>query len=240
MDRVVTDILGPLPVSDRGNKYILLVGDQFTKWMEAYPIPDQTAETVAHKIVYEFISRFGAPLDIHSDQGRNYESNIFQQVCKLLQIHRTRTSPYHPSSNGQAERFNQVIVNMIAAYVDDNQRNWDSHLHLLTSAYRSCQHETTGYTPNIMLMFGREIHVPIDLVLGGPPQEEHLPDESEYVSSLRERIKTIHQLVRDHLNKAAERQKKDHDPRIAQNNYKVGDLLYMRDSTRTPGLSPKL
>ena len=66
MDRVVTDILGPLPVTDNGNKYILLVMDQFSKWVEAYPIPDSTAETVANEIVYEFVSRFGCPLDLHS------------------------------------------------------------------------------------------------------------------------------------------------------------------------------
>ena len=103
MDRLVTDILGPLPETTRGNKYILLVGDQFTKWMEAYPIPAQTAETVARRLVYDFISRFGAPLDIHSDQGRTYmyESKLFEQVCKLHEIHKMRTSPYHPSSIGQ-------------------------------------------------------------------------------------------------------------------------------------------
>ena len=123
MDRLVTDILGPLPISEQGNRYILLVGDQFSKWMEAYAIHDQTAETVAHKIVYEFISRFGTPLDLHSDQGRNYESNLFRSVCKLLEINKTRTSPYHPSAKGQAEKFNQVLVDMISAYVDDNQRN---------------------------------------------------------------------------------------------------------------------
>ena len=239
MDRLVTDILGPLPVTDRGNKYILLVGDQFTRWMEAYPIPDQTAETVAHKVVYEFISRYGAPLDIHSDQGRTYESQLFQQVCKLLEIHKTRTSPYHPSSNGQAERFNQVLVNMISAYIDDNQRNWDIHLPLLTSAYRSCQHETTGYTPN-MLMFGRETHTPIELVLGGPATDQGPQNECAYVTSLREQMKTIHQLVRQHLGKSATRQKRDHDTRVVQNNYAVGDLVYMRDSTKTVGLSPKL
>lgn len=239
MDRLVTDILGPLPVTARGNKYILLVGDHFTKWMEAYPIPDQTAETVAHRVVYDFISRFGVPLDIHSDQGRTYESNLFQQVCKLLDIHKTRTSPYHPSSNGQAERFNQVLVNMIAAYVDDDQRNWDVHLPLLTSAYRSSQHETTGYTPN-MLMFGRETHAPIDLILGGPLEDEAPKNECDYVISLRERMETIHRLVREHLGKSAQRQKRDHDPRVAHQNYKVGDLVYMRDSTKTPGLSPKL
>ena len=239
MDRLVTDILGPLPVTERGNKYILLVGDHFTRWMEAYPIPDQTAETVAHRVVYDFISRFGAPLDIHSDQGRTYESNLFKQVCKLLDIHKTRTTPYHPSSNGQAERFNQVLVNMIAAYVDEDQRNWDAHLPLLTSAYRSCEHETTGYTPN-MLMLGRETHAPINLLLGCSTTDEDQVDECDYVSSLRERMTTIHHLTRKHLGKSAIRQKRDHDPRVAHHNYAIGDLVYVRDSTKTPGLSPKL
>ena len=239
MDRLVTDILGPFPISDNGNKYILLVGDQFTKWMEAYAIPDQKAETVAHKIVYEYISRFGPPLDIHSDQGRTYESHLMQEVCKLLEIHKTRTSPYHPSANGQAERFNQVLVDMIAAYVDHDQCNWDIHLPLLTSAYRSCQHETTGYSPN-MLMLGRETHQPIAIVLGGPVTENPPQDECQYVISLRERLETVHHLVRKHLGKSAERQRKDHDPRVSYRNYQIGDLVYTRDSTKTPGLSPKL
>ncbi len=81
MDRVATDILGPFPQSDQGNRYVLLVGDYFTRWVEAYPIPNFTAETVASKIVYEFIARFGSPLELHSDQGQNYESVLFQQVC---------------------------------------------------------------------------------------------------------------------------------------------------------------
>ena len=80
MDRIATDILGPFPESVNGNKYILVIMDQFTKFVEAYAIPNQTAEVVAHKIVYEFISRYGVPLEIHSDQGSCYQSNLFQEV----------------------------------------------------------------------------------------------------------------------------------------------------------------
>ena len=77
MDRWATDITGPFPTTSRGNKYILVVTDTFSKWSEAYPIPDQTAPTCAQYLLNEMIARFGCPLDIHSDQGRNYESNIF-------------------------------------------------------------------------------------------------------------------------------------------------------------------
>ena len=106
MDRLCSDILGPFPISERGNRFVLVVMDCFSKWVEAYAIPDLTAETVARKIVNEFISRFGNPLEFHTDQGRNYESNLFQEMCRLLEIHKTWTTPYHPSSNGSVERFN--------------------------------------------------------------------------------------------------------------------------------------
>ena len=78
--------------------------DQFTKWLEAYPLPDQTAVTVARAVVDNFISRFGCPMVIHTDQGRNFESDLFKAVCTLLEISKTRTTPTHPCSNGQVER----------------------------------------------------------------------------------------------------------------------------------------
>ena len=96
MERVALDVVGPLPETERGNKYILVVGDYFTKWMEAYPIPDQTVVTVADKLVNEFVCRFGVPTVLHSDQGRNFESCVFQEMCRVLGIHKTRTTPYNP------------------------------------------------------------------------------------------------------------------------------------------------
>ena len=81
------DITGPFPTSDSGSKYILVVQDQFSKWVEAYAIKDQSAETVARVLVHEFFSRFGVPLELHLDQGSNYDSHLFKEVCKLLEIH---------------------------------------------------------------------------------------------------------------------------------------------------------
>ena len=78
MERIAIDIMGPLPVAQDGDKYIIVVADYFTKWTEAYAIPDQTAETVAAVLVEEFICRFGTPVQIHTDQGRNFESNLFK------------------------------------------------------------------------------------------------------------------------------------------------------------------
>jgi hypothetical protein len=84
--RVAMDILGPLPLTDRGNKYILVLGDYFTKWVESYPIPNMEAKTIANVFVSHFVSRFGAPDVLHTDQGRNFESALFKEVCLLLGV----------------------------------------------------------------------------------------------------------------------------------------------------------
>lgn len=136
LGRLHLDILGPFPTSNSGNKYILVIIDQFSRWVEAFPVPDQGAETTTRRHVYDFIARFGAPLELHTDQGRNFESCFFKSVCKLLQVTKTRTTPYHPASNGQVERFNRTLLQMIRCYVDQNQKNWDEQLSFLASAYR--------------------------------------------------------------------------------------------------------
>lgn len=104
LERVAIDILGPLPVTEDGNKYILVAMDYFTRWLEAYPLLNQKAETVAKVLVEQFVSRFGAPIELHSDQGRNFESKVFSEICKLLGIKKTRTTPLHPQSDGMVQR----------------------------------------------------------------------------------------------------------------------------------------
>ena len=118
MELVAMDILGPLPETAAGNSYILVVGDYFTKWMEAYPIPNQEATTIASKLVNEFICRFSVPRQLHSDQGAQFESKVITEICKLLHIDKTRTTPYHPQSDGLIERFNRILIQMLATCAD--------------------------------------------------------------------------------------------------------------------------
>jgi hypothetical protein len=108
-DRIGLDIIGPLPQTKRRNKYLLVFGDYFTRLKEAYPIPQQNAELIADKPVNEFISRFGVPLEIHTAQGRNFDGKLFAEICKLLETTKTRTTVYHPASNGMIERFNRTV-----------------------------------------------------------------------------------------------------------------------------------
>ena len=108
-EKISWDIMGPLPVTHSGNKYILVITDLFTKWVEAFPLKETSSVTLARVLVDEVICRFGVPNNIHSDQGANFCSEVIDTMCKMLNIERTQTSAYHPQGNGQVERFNRTI-----------------------------------------------------------------------------------------------------------------------------------
>ena len=105
MDRIQIDLLGPLPESTSRNKYVLVIIDQFSKWVQAYALPHQGSELVAEKLVKEFIAVFVVSLELHSDQGSSFQSELFKELCRPLQILQTKATPYHPTSNGQVERL---------------------------------------------------------------------------------------------------------------------------------------
>ena len=128
MERIALDVLGPLTLTEQGNKYILVVADYFSKWTEAFPMPDQESSTVADFLVKEVISPFGVPLLIHSDQGRNFESALFSEICHMLGMKKTRTTPYHPQSDGMVERFNRTLPDQLAKFADYHQTDWDQHI----------------------------------------------------------------------------------------------------------------
>ena len=154
MDRICTNILGPLPETNNGAKYVLCVQDSFTKYVECYAIPDQRysipdqrSSTVVDKLVFEFYSRYGCSPDLHSDRAANYQSELLREVCRLLEIKQTRTSEFRLMANGMIERFNSTLLNMISAYVDGNQKDWDRYLPLLTMAFNSTVHASTRFIP---------------------------------------------------------------------------------------------
>ena len=133
-----------------------MVTDHFTKWVEIFAVPDQTAVTTANVILNEVIARYGSPLSIHSDLGSNYESQIFKELCKLMEIRKTGTSVRNPKGNRQVEKFNRTLVCMIKAYLKGEQENWDLNLGCLAVAFRATPSASKKFTPN-MLMLGREV-----------------------------------------------------------------------------------
>ena len=162
---VAVDIVGPLTPSKTENTYILVASDYFTRWVEAYAIPNQEAVTVANKLVDEFFCRFSVPEQLHSDQGRQFEANVMQEVCRLLQIDKTRTTPYHPQSDGLVERFNRTMLAMLASTVEEDPSNWEQHLRKVCMAYNTSVQPSTVYTP-FYLMFGRLARLPVDIMYG--------------------------------------------------------------------------
>ena len=243
MERVALDIVGPLPETERGNKYLLVVGDYFSKWVEVYPIPDQTAKTVAEKFVQEFVCRFGVPQVLHSDQGRNFESQVFAEMCSILGIDKTRTTPYNPKSDGFVERFNRTLISMVSMMIDPTrrQRDWDEKVPLALFGYRSSPQESTGETPN-MLMLGREVCLPIDLTMETAKEDEEIDPvmKTDYALALRERMGTAHQRARRNLAKAARHQKRTYDRRAEKDGLQVGKFVWCFNPAKTKGLTPKL
>ncbi|CAI8036691.1 Retrovirus-related Pol polyprotein from transposon 412 [Geodia barretti] len=131
----------------------------FTKWAEAYAIPNQEATTIANKLVNEMLLRFSPPEQLHSDQGRQFESTLIAEICKCLGIHKTQTTPYHPQSDGLVERFNRTLLNMLATAMAGHPGTWEDHTQKVLLAYNTSTQSTTGFSP-FFLMFSREARLP--------------------------------------------------------------------------------
>ena len=148
-----------------GLEDVLIITDIFTKYTIAVPTRDQKATTVVQALHKHWIVYFGAPMRIHSDQGRNFESQLVRGLCQLYDIDKSRTTPYHPQGNAQCERFNRTLIALLSTLEPDAKRNWPSYLPEATFAYNTTPHSTTGLSP-YMLMFGREPRTPLDVVVG--------------------------------------------------------------------------
>jgi len=210
-DRIALDILDTHRPTVAGNRYILVVSDYFTKWTDAFPLRRHTARLVAKLVVNRWFLYHGTPKQIHSDQGAEFESRLFRQLANMLGSTKVRTSPYRPQSDGQVERMNRTILNMLSAFVSDRINDWDEHLGFALSAYRSSVHASTGCTPFAMV-YGREQNLPVDLMY--PTAAETGPQPQcgpEYVEWVRRALAASHNFARAHLDKAAVRQKRGYD-----------------------------
>jgi hypothetical protein len=145
----------PFPQSDQGNPYLLIAMDYFTKWPEAYTIPNQEASTVAEALVTNSFCRFGIPQELHSDQGRNFESRLLQEVLQCLRVSMTHTVPLHPQSDGMVERYIKTVKEHLRKVVASHQSDWDEKLPLFLLAYRVSTHDSTGSTPASQVFWAR-------------------------------------------------------------------------------------
>ena len=233
------DLLGPLPRSDSGNAWVMVVGDYCSKWMEAYPLPDARAVTVADKFVKEFVCRFGVPLELHSDQGTNFESAVFAEMCRVLGISKTRTTAYNPKSDGMVERYNKTMVNMVAMMIEPKrqQGDWDECPPYASFAYRCTPQESTGESPN-MMMLGREVRLPVDLMVECPSVED--TTRTDYAEALRHNLQEAHTRARECLRQSARRQKRNYDRKVHGQGLKEGQFVWLFNKLKKKGRSSKL
>jgi len=236
-ERVALDIAGPFPESNCGNKYVLVVMDYFSKWPEVYAIPNQEAKTIADVFINNWICRFGVPMELHSDQGRNFESMIFKEVCEKLGIKKTRTTPLHPQSDGMVERFNRTLEEHLKKVVDKNQKDWDEHIALFLMAYRSSIHDTTSTTP-AKAVFGCDLRLPADLKFGIRPEEAL--NEEDFVSRQRRKLAEIHNDIRIRSKMQSDKMKARYDVRINSSGFQEGNLVLLYNPQKRKKLCPKL
>lgn len=235
-ERIGMDILGPFPRTKRGNRYVLVVADYFTKWPEVVAIPNQEAQTVAAALVEQVICRHGVPYEVHTDQGRNFESRLLQEVINLLGMRRTRSTPLHPQSGGLVERLNRTLTKFLAVFVNKKQDDWDDKLPLFMLAYRSAPHNTTGFSP-AQLVFGRNLHLPEELFRTAPKEPQQT---THYAFKLRQDLKEVRDLACETMEIQMRRQKERFDRKAKQPPFDEGDWVWVHDPKRTVGRCPKL
>ncbi|XP_076144034.1 uncharacterized protein LOC143126003 isoform X2 [Alosa pseudoharengus] len=194
---------------------------------EVIPTRDQRASTVASVLIKEWFYRFGVPARLHSDQGRCFESAIVHQLCALYNIQKTRTTPYHPQGNGQCERFNRTMHNLLRTLSAEQKSHWPQYLPQLVFSYNTTVHQTTDESPHF-LMFGQEARLPVDFLLGRI-SEPRRGTICEWVQEHQRRLEVVFSSVRERLKSAAESRKARYDLKATCTPLEVGQQVYLRD-----------
>ena len=216
-----------LEPSRNGYENVLVVTDVFSKFTVAVPTRDQRASTVAQVLVTEWFYKFGVPGRLHSDQGRSFESSLIHQLCLLYGVAKSRTTPYHPAGNGQCERFNRTLHNLLRTLPPSRKRDWASCLPQVLFCYNTTPHHGTGESP-FYLMFGQEPRLPADFLLGRVP--DPVPGEvQDWVAEHQAKLRAAFEGARGRLLAAAGRRKERHDQQVRDAPLSVGQRVYVRD-----------
>lgn len=230
--RVAVDLVGPMPETDRTNKWILVISDHFTRWMDGIALPDATTPVIAHALEERVFAYFGLPECIHSDRGSQFESELMAELCKLWGVDKTRTTPYHPQANGVVERNNRTIGDSLRCLLmSRGQTDWDLVLPHIMRQLRAVPHSATQETPNFLLL-GREVRLPGQL-LHEVASTQSTP-VSEYALQLQSTLREAHEILRDLQVKV--RCEDTEEPPL----FKPGDTVLMRSKRKKKGVSRKL
>ena len=222
--RVAVDIITGFVTTPEGNTCMMVVTDYYTKYTKVFPLKDHKAATCARALVKGWILYLGVPLMLHSDQGREFESNLWTEMCHQLAICKTRTNPYRPQSDGQVERFNRTLIQVLKSLVNQRMDDWDEQCDFVCHAYNGTVHASTNCSPNL-LVYGEDLIMPADLVFGVVGRNPEVPCQILFVEALKEQFRNAYELVRVELEKNAKWQKVGYDTNLKERRYRVGDLV---------------
>jgi transposase InsO family protein len=222
--KIAIDIVGELPKSSSGYKYILTIVDYATRYPEAIPLRSINSKVIADALI-QFFSRVGIPEELVSDQGSNFISTLMTQLYESLGITKIKTSVYHPEGNGLVERFNGTLKAMLKKFAGENVRYWDKYLPYLLFSYREVPSESTGYSP-FELMYGRTIRGPLAVIketwMENDPNKRNL---TSYVLEMRRKLATMQEVVQKNLEKTQAKQKQMYDKQSSRRKLDVRDKV---------------
>ena len=213
----------------KGNiENVLVITDHFTMYALAYPSKTQTAQATARILWDNFICHYGFPEKFISDQGRNFESDLIKELCKIAGVKKVHTTPYHPQGNGQCERFNSTLCNMLGTLSEEEKSDWKSHLGCMTHAYNCTKHASTTYSP-YYLMFGRHPRLPIDVEFGlNKPNCKDNSSKSRYIQKLKRRLNYAFQKASKYSDQQAKKYKQSYDKSMKGPQLHENDLVLVK------------
>ena len=220
-ERIIIDIVGPLPRSKSGNKYLLTIMDQATRFPEAVPLKEFTASTVATALV-KFFTLFGFPKELQSDQGSNFMSRLFQVLFYQLGVKQIKSTAYHPQTQGALERYHQVLKNMLKAFCLDHKEDWDEAIPMLLFATREVPVESLGVS-SFNLIFGHRVRGPLQ-ALKEIWLDVELPESNliDYVSTFKERLYKALKTAHENLKQTQANMKDFYDQKSQNRSLEIG------------------
>ena len=227
LDVLAIDFTVLEPASD-GRENVLVITDIFTKFTQAIPTKDKKAKTVAAALVNNWFVHFGVPRRIHSDQGRNFEGTVIRELCRMYNIQKTKTTPYRPQGNGQCERFNRTMHNLLRTLSEDNKRRWPKHLPELMFAYNATPHASTGYSP-FFAMFGRDPRMPVESFLGLEQEDTRTSSIDDWLEGHCRRLNHVLDRVRRNNDRQTRARQTRQERKVNDQGIRIGSRVFVRN-----------